>query len=153
MPLSGIIISKPRNLGKSRNSDGGDNIAPPIHILKGINFILKIEFDNFFESMFGNIALGLLNSDFDLDDEDDLDDSHTKKSDSHNEESHENNHDGHIKITDVRDVTDEEKSNKKVKKTTKIDLEKIPSENIDVELNTHQINSKIKSEVSTNSDK
>jgi hypothetical protein len=36
MPLSGIIISKPKNLGKPRSSNSGDNIAPPFQILTGI---------------------------------------------------------------------------------------------------------------------
>lgn len=94
----------------------------------------------------------MINADFDLDDED-LDEPHTKKSNIHNEESHENNHDGHIEITDVRDVTNDEKSNKKIKETTIDDQEKNPSENIDLELNTGQTNSKIKSTVSTDSEK
>ena len=91
--------------------------------------------DDFFESIMQDLALKMIMNDLDLEDLDDdsvleEDSGDEEINDKHEQDQLKNSHKDHIKITDIKDITEDEKSKNKFKES-KIDAQNYNKESLD----------------------
>jgi cobalamin biosynthesis protein CobT len=74
------------------------------------------------DSIFGDIAFKMIDGDLDIDLNEGEDHPHNDANQGHD---HKNSHQDHIKVTEVRDVTEEEKNRNKIKETVYNERKKV----------------------------